>query len=86
MTLVPLNGHVEIKPVEQDGIIRSVDGMYEEKGAVLSIAPDVVGPIEIGDYIYFDSWMSAKFYDGKGETHYLVPYESIRAYEPISKQ
>ncbi len=80
----PLNNHILIDPIKQDGFISTVAGTYEEAGIVLDV-PDVSFSegykIHAGDTVFFDSWLAAK-YPIPGETdkfYWLVPYASIRA-------
>lgn len=75
----PLNGHVEIKPITVEAMIASARDQYEEKGVVVSLAPDLKGvELNVGDTVYFDSWMAAKYPDSKGEVFYLVPFSALR--------
>lgn len=91
MTLIPLNGHVQIEPIEQDSFISSSKTAYEEIGKVISVALEVnwvgdatVPPrLPLGVKVFFDSWMATKYPDGKQGFYWLVPYSAIRAYEPI---
>lgn len=80
MQFIPLNRHVEVKPVEQKSIVATANEVYEEKGAVLSIA-DGVTAVKVGEICYFDSWLCAKYPDSEGNIRYLVPEENIRAVE-----
>lgn len=75
----PINNHLKIKPVEQDGFIASAKGTYEEIGVVLEVAEGV--PVEKGMLVYFDSWL-AKKYPVRGvanEYEWFVKYEDIVA-------
>lgn len=80
MTFQPLNSHVEVKPLEQNTVMQSKDITYEEKGVVISIA-DEVTRVTIGDTVFFDSWLVAKYVDSEGLERYLVPEAAIRAKE-----
>lgn len=75
---VPLNGHVEIEPIEQESVVYSQETNFEEKGKVLSTSFWAVAK---GDIVYFDSWMAAKYPDSEGKVRYLVPGTAIRAKE-----
>lgn len=59
---------------------------YEEIGIVLD-APEW-SELKIGSKVFFDSWLAAKYPkdDSKTEFYWLVPYDSIKAYddEPLS--
>ena len=88
--MIPLNGHVQIIPVEQDTFISSSKTAYEEIGTIVSLdqslPAEAISTLRIGGKVYFDSWMATKYPDGKGGFYWLVPYESIRAYEPVSSE
>ncbi len=74
----PLNGHVEIEPIEQESVVYSNETNFEEKGKVLSTN---FPQVSIGDIVYFDSWMAAKYPDSENKVRYLVPGTAIRAKE-----
>lgn len=84
----PINNHLKIQPVEQDGFIASSKGAYEEIGIVLEVAEGV--PIEPGMLVYFDSWLAKKYpvRGIPGEYQWFVKYEDIVAiaYESVSEQ
>lgn len=80
MTFQPINRHVEIAPVEVDSIISSQETTYEEKGVVVSIAQGVQ-LVSIGQTVYFDSYLTAKYEDNQGKVRYLIPEDKIRAIE-----
>lgn len=81
MKFQPLNKHIEVEPIEEGGIISSQTSTYEEKGKVLSYADDCDYGWDAGDVVFFDAWMCAKYKDSAGRERWLVPEESIRAYE-----
>lgn len=80
MTIKPINSHVLIEPVSEQGAFQSSQTTYEERGKILALAEEVQG-LSIGMYVYFDSWTAAKYKDGEGNEHWVVPYSHIRAYE-----
>lgn len=86
MKFIPLNLHLEIKPIEQEGIIATQSSSYEEKGLVLSVAEGVT-LAKPGDIIFFDAWLCAKFPTGEQDKfgndlfHWLVQEKDIRAKE-----
>lgn len=89
----PLNNNIQIEPQTREDFISSADTTYNEVGTVLALPEnikEVLGekccPIDIGDTVYFDSWMAAKYPDGKGGLAWLIPFDNIKAYEPISKE
>lgn len=77
---IPLNNHIEVKPIEQKSIIATGNETYEEKGEVLSVAEGIIS-VKVGDIAYFDSWTCAKYKDNEDKMRYLVSLESIRAVE-----
>ena len=82
MKFIPLNHHLEIKPIKQDNFIPSSDTTYEEKGEVMSVAKEVPETfVKVGDIVYFDSYLCAKFPDETGAVRYLIETDAIRAKE-----
>ena len=88
----PVNNHLLIKPVVHDSFIASQTETYEEIGEVLAADKDLLGvqlgtnfnegTIAIGDKVYFDAWLAAKFPGDKdGEHYWLVKWEDVRAIE-----
>jgi len=94
----PINGHLIIEPLTQEGFISSQKETYEEIGVVVhdgiencthgTISPltstgcDCYSYPKIGDKVYFDSWLAAKYPTGDGEKFFwLVKLEDIRAVE-----
>lgn len=81
----PVNGHLLVEPVKHESFISSQKGTYEEIGIVKGVPlhennipdPDV----EVGDKIYFDSWLIAKYPDGKDDEIWLVRWADVRAVE-----
>lgn len=76
--LKPINNHVLIEPLKHESFISSQKGNYEEIGIVLDAGET---ELKIGDKVYFDSWLIARYPDGKGGEIWLVKFEDIRAYE-----
>lgn len=87
--ITPVNGHLLINPLKHDSFIASQKGIFEEIGIVLAIAPPtriIITPTEgfdvkVGDRVYFDSWLIARYPDGKGGELWLVKWEDVRAIE-----
>ena len=81
MKIQPINNHLIVEPVEHDRFISSTKGTYEEVGVVIAVpfeSPKAI--VQIGDKVYFDSWLAAKYPTGEGDkTFWLVNYEDIRA-------
>lgn len=78
----PINEYILIEPVAHESFTISQSVTYDEIGIVIDVSfiKDVV--IRIGDKVYFDSWMAAKFpKDVSGEFYWLVPFANIKAYE-----
>jgi len=76
----PINKHIEVAPMVQESIISTSDHVYEEKGKVISIADDVTR-VEVGQTVFFDSYLVAKYPDNNNQIRYLVPEDAIRAIE-----
>lgn len=81
----PLNNYIQIEPEAHQDFIASVNSTYDEIGIVVSVA-DGVTQVFPGDRVYFDSWMAAKFPAGEGNHYWLVPFDNVKAFEPLSKQ
>ena len=88
----PINNHLIIEPVKHDSFIASARGEFDEIGVVIAvpdsikvytgtnIEEDYFKEINVGDQVYFDSWLAAKYPTGeKDKTFWLVNYEDIRA-------
>ena len=79
----PINRHIEIEPLQGDHIIQTQETSFEEKGIVKSLAEDCTIKVSIGDTVFFDSWLCARFTCNDGSVRYLVEESSIRAYEHV---
>lgn len=91
--ITPVNKHLLIKPVEHTTFIATQSETYEEIGEVLEFDININGiqvydggttpqrgKVEIGDMIYFDAWLAAKFPGEKdGEYYWLVKWDDVRA-------
>ncbi len=85
----PVNGHLIIEPIEHKGFMSSQTDTYQEVGVV--IAKDENGlfstELEVGDKVYFDSWLAAK-YPKEGSTtdefYWLVKWTDVRAIEKVA--
>ena len=84
----PINNHLIVEPVEHESFIASTKSTFDEIGVVKAVPKDyefsgsTVFPstVEVGDKVYFDSWLAAKYPTGEGDkTFWLVNYEDIRA-------
>lgn len=76
--IIPINFHVLIRPIKQEGIFAG--NVYDEKGEVLSV-PGKIPDIKPGEIVYFDSWLAAKYTDKDDKEFWLIPFENIRAVE-----
>lgn len=95
--ITPVNGHLLIEPVKHESFMASQKGTYEEIGVVVAfdesltepgytfnnpqdnIAPKP--PVLVGDRVYFDSWLAAKYPKNDTEFYWLVKWEDVRAIE-----
>ena len=96
MTIQPINNHLIVEPVEHESFIASSKGTFDEIGVVRAVPIEwelypgtglVEGkqPVVVGDKVYFDSWLAAKYPTGEGDkTFWLVNYEDIRAVQKVN--
>ena len=82
----PINDHVLIEPVKHESFMFSERETYDEVGTVIDF--DIEGKagqsnLSLGDKVYFDSWLASKFPKNDTEFWWLVPFGSIKAYEPL---
>ncbi|MDE2232922.1 MAG: hypothetical protein KGJ90_02205 [Patescibacteria group bacterium] len=82
--IIPINGHILIKPLSRETMYMSNQTSYEERGEVLSLGAAIYPDLHVGDAVYFDSWLAAKYFDASGNEHWLIPYDKIRAIEPCN--
>jgi len=85
---IPVNGHLVIEPLVHEGFMASQSDSYEEIGIVkiLPLALEMLEPkeVSVGDKVFFDSWLAAKYpvEGGKlGEFLWLVKWEDVRLVE-----
>lgn len=91
--ITPINGHILIEPLTHEGFISSQKETYEEIGTVIAISPSTTRDSmfeeypDVGDKVYFDSWMAAKYPkdDNEDEFYWLVKYQDLRAIEKVSE-
>ncbi len=83
MPIVPVNNHLLIEPVKHETFIASDKGTCEEIGVVLAVDDrftiDAIPGVSVGDKVYFDSWMCAKYPKNDEEFYWLVPWSEVRA-------
>ncbi len=83
----PINKHILVEPVKHEAFMASQKGTFEEIGTVIRL-PRVHGSetnmysdIQVGDKVYFDSWLIARYPDGKDGEIWLIKSEDVRAVE-----
>ncbi len=93
----PVNNHLLIEPITQEFFIATDNTTYQEIGVVIAISDDLyssvitnssggvtVGdfsPVKVGDKVYFDSWLAAKFPKNRDEFYWLIQWGDVRAIE-----
>ena len=91
----PVNGHLIVEPLEHKTFFGGDKATYDEVGKVISLPPKKITSwfegvpiyttevgVEIGDKVYFDSWLAAKFPTGEDDKYFwLVKWEDVRAIE-----
>lgn len=78
----PVNGHLLIEPVIHDSFIASQGETYDEIGTVIAYWDNYTSDERrIGDKVYFDSWLAAKYPKNDKEYYWLVKWEDVRAIE-----
>ena len=76
--LKPLNKHLLLKPIPLTDFIEG-QSKFDEKGEVLALA-DGISEVEIGDVVYFDSYLCARYPSEDPENPlWLVEYQDLRA-------
>lgn len=82
MSIQPINNHILIEPLKHESFMASEKGTYEEVGIVKALNFVSIEDIKVGDKVWFDSWLAAKYPTGKGEEFFwLVRWEDVRAIE-----
>ncbi len=94
--MTPINNHILIEPLVHESFIASQKDQYEEIGVVVSFDARLnklfagfdkpsETLIHVGDKVYFDSWLAAKYPKGDGtqDFYWLVKYEDVRAIEYV---
>jgi co-chaperonin GroES (HSP10) len=94
----PVNGHLVIEPVAYEAFMASERETYQEIGVIVAIDQygagvnvvddddTVITLAKVGDKVYFDAWLAAKYpkSEGKnGEFYWLVKWEDVRAIEHV---
>lgn len=85
----PVNGHLLIDPVKHETFVASQRDTFQEIGVITGLPadrpllmPGVETQPAVGDKVYFDSWLAAKFPKNDTEHYWLVKWEDVRAVEP----
>ncbi len=88
MKVVPVNNHVIIRPVEEKTAYVSSQVAFEERGEVIAVEGTIStsglpipNTIQVGMFVYFDSWCASRYKDSNGEEFWLIPIDKIRAIE-----
>jgi co-chaperonin GroES (HSP10) len=84
--ITPVNSHLLIDPVKHDSFVVSQRETFEEIGVVVAVPEEMnipaTPPVSVGDKVYFDSWLAAKFPKNEdGDFYWLVKFEDVRAVE-----
>lgn len=94
--IIPKNGHILIEPLKHESFMSSQKETYEEVGLVVDYDKGFIlnridyggGQVisqflelNIGDKVFFDSWLAAKFPKSDNEFFWLVKWEDVRAIE-----
>lgn len=81
----PVNNHLLIQPVSHETFVATAKDVYEEIGVVLDYDRGIntftgVEEVSVGDRVYFDSWLAAKYpAEKEGEFYWLVEWQHVRA-------
>lgn len=95
--ITPVNGHLLIEPLVNNTFMSTQNETFQEIGIVVDFDPaleqprvaltsngegiEVIQSIRVGDKVYFDSWLAAKFPKNESESYWLVKWEDVRAIE-----
>lgn len=85
MKYTPMNGHVQIQPIKEGGVVQREQTKYDEKGTVIGWDDDLTAipyfNLTVGDIVYFDGWLAAKYNQDTDDEVWFVKYEDIRGKE-----
>lgn len=97
----PVNNHILIEPISQESFIATNDTTYQEVGMVVAVADDLIqyaysgsntngvnniSPVKVGDKVYFDAWLAAKYPKNKDEFYWLIQWGDVRAIEHVEPE
>ncbi len=88
--ITPINGHILIEPIKLESFMASQVETYQEVGTIVAVNDghdwgDDWTP-EVGERVYFDSWLAAKYPKNATEYYWLVKWEDVRAIEHAESQ
>jgi len=63
----PVNNHLLIEPIVHDGFMASQNDTYQEIGIVVACPFVHISEVKVGDKVYFDSWLAAKYPKADGK-------------------
>lgn len=91
MKLTPVNGHILIEPVSHETFMASSQETFQEVGVVTGLPEDmfisVKPPVNVGDKVFFDSWLAAKYPGSTPDSFvWLVNWENVRAVQHAEPQ
>ncbi len=68
---------------QEVGLVVAVDeSMWQLQGTSLT----ELSPVKVGDKVYFDAWLAAKYPKGNDEYYWLVQWADVRAIEHAEPQ
>lgn len=80
----PVNNHILIEPLSFESFIAEDKKQYQEVGIVRGYSTNLK-EINIGDRVYFDSWLASKYPNPEGKKgkdfYWIVSWEDIKAIE-----
>lgn len=79
--ITPVNGHIQITPIKEGGVVQRETSKYEEKGTVVNTGAVVYADFHVGDIVYFDGWKCAKYNEGQENEMWLLEHIDVRAVE-----
>lgn len=96
----PVNGHILIEPIKHEGFIATQRDTYNEIGTVIALpfgmeVKNIVSAggrgaeVVVGDKVYFDSWLAAKYPKEGGkddEFYWLIKWEDVRAIDYATEE
>ena len=79
--ITPVNGHLLIEPLEHKQFMETGQQTFEEIGTIVGLPESLLGEVKLGDSVYFDSWLAARYPKSENEFYWLVKWEDVRAVE-----